>query len=69
LLVRRGSDARLPNDRATGKVQHTLLPVYREMILEICRIYRSLPSLDSLELHEIRFFYNGIRGVLHQMTE
>ena len=67
-LVRKGEDAELPRHRETGKSSHTLLPVYSEMLLQICRDYPSLPNPRSLTLSEIRFFYNGSRNTLHEMT-
>jgi len=67
-LVRKGSDAELPRDRETGKSTHTLFPVYSEMLLQICRDYPALPNPRSLSMTEIRFFYNGLRNTLHEMT-
>jgi hypothetical protein len=31
------------------------------MLLQICREYQSLPDVRTLELHEIRLFYDGLR--------
>lgn len=58
----------MPRDRETGKSTHTLLPVYCEMLLQVCRDYPSLPNPRSLTLTEIRFFYNGSRNTLYEMT-
>lgn len=66
-LVRDGKDAELW-DKPTGKSTHTLFPVYSEMLLQICRDYPSLPNPRSLTMSEIRFFYNGSRTTLHEMT-
>jgi hypothetical protein len=65
-LVRDGKDAELWDK--TGKSLHTLLPVYGEMLLQICRDYPALPNPRSLTMGEIRFFYNGSRNILHEMT-
>lgn len=67
-LVRRGEDAAL-YDRETGKSCHTLLPVYGEMLLQICRDFRGIPDARTLTLAEIRFFYNGGRKALHELTK
>ena len=34
------------------------------MLLQICRDYATLPDIRTLELSEIRFFYNGLRHEL-----
>lgn len=62
LLVRHGTDARLPNGR------HTFIPVYTEMFLQVCADY---PSVDirSVRAHEIRFLYEGIRPKLREYTK
>ncbi len=66
--MRSGADVELPRDRETGKSTHTLLPVYREMLLQICRDYRSLPDVREFTLAQIRFFYDGERNTLREMT-
>jgi hypothetical protein len=68
-LVRAGEDAWLPNDRETGKPTHTLIPVYREMLLQICRDYPGLPDPRTLSMAEVRFFYEGLRGELREHTK
>lgn len=73
LVVRAGADSRLPSqlDPETGmrRDQHTLLPVYGEMLLQICRDYPGLPDARSLTLSEIRFFYEGMRATLKRRTQ
>ena len=67
-LVRRGDDAWLPRDRKTGTQTHTMLAVYGEMLLQVCRDYPGLPDPRSLTLSEIRFFYEGLRAELKKHT-
>lgn len=31
------------------------------MMIQICREYPGLPDIRTLELYEIRFFYEGLR--------
>jgi len=63
LLVRHGEDSKIhPIEN------HTLLNVYGEMFLQICRDYSSLPDPRSLKLNEIRFYYNGLRSELKEHT-
>lgn len=57
-LVRNGEDAKLP------KGEHTLLPVYTEMMLQVARDYSGIPDIRTLTLDEIRFFYDGLRAEL-----
>lgn len=68
-LVRHGADERLPRNRETGEAQHTLVPVYSEMLLQICRDYQSLPNPLSITLTQIRFFYEGLRSELKRHTK
>ena len=68
-LVRHGADATLPIDRESGESGHVRAPVYREMVLQICRTYSGLPDVRTLTDSQIRFFYNGIRGELHETTK
>jgi len=68
-LVRFGADARLPADRETGKATHTLVTVYSEMLLQVCRNYPGIPDARSLTMAEIRFFYEGARVELHECTK
>lgn len=67
--MRGGADARLKHDPETGKSLHTLVPVYREMILQITRDYPGLPDPRTMRLHEIRFFYEGLRRELREATK
>jgi len=67
--VRNGVDARLERDRKTGAECHRLVPVYREMLLQICSDYPGLPDPRTLSMQEIRFFYNGIREALKKHTK
>jgi len=39
------------------------------MMLDICAQYPGLPDVRSLSAGEIRFFYNGIRKTLHELTK
>jgi hypothetical protein len=39
------------------------------MLLQIAMDYPSLPDLRTLKLHEIRFFYEGIRASLHERAK
>lgn len=43
---------------------HKALPVYREMLLQVCRDYPGLPDPRTLTAREIRFFYEGLRAEL-----
>ena len=61
-IVRGGADTRLARER------HTAGAVYGEMILQICRDYSGLPDVRSLTIHEIVFFYNGLRRELKEHT-
>lgn len=67
-LVRGGNDVRLPRDRESGATVHTAPVVYREMLLQICRDYASLPDPRTLSLDEICTFYDGLRSELRQST-
>jgi hypothetical protein len=69
LLVRHGSDARRKRDRETGARTHTLVPVYCEMLGQICRDYSSLPNPRTLTQSEIRFWYEGLRPELRAHTK
>lgn len=46
-----------------------MVNVYREMLLQICRDYHSLPDPRSLSLAEIRFFYEGLRPELIKISK
>lgn len=67
-LVRFGQDRFLDPSRE-GVPRHTFLNVYREMLVQICRDYPGLPDPRTLELHEIEFFYEALRGELKQHTD
>jgi hypothetical protein len=67
--VRRGVDARLPRDEKTGAECHTVIPVYGEMLLQICSDYPGLGDWRELSMTEIRRFYNGIRKSLQEHTK
>lgn len=64
--MRGGSDARLPYER--NDPQHTLVPVYCEMLLQICSSFPGLPDARTLKLSAIRFFYEGRREALKNHT-
>ena len=73
LLVRGGQDQQSSPvlDRETNEPieTHTPFNVYAEMLLQICRDYPGLPDPRTLELHEIRFFYDGLRADLKAATK
>lgn len=46
-----------------------MVPVYAEMLLQICHEYPGLPDPRTLDLSEIRFFYDGCRGSLRKHTK
>lgn len=62
-LVRDGVDAVLPDD------EHTLPLVYREMFLQVCMDYSTLPDPLGLDMAQIRIFYNGLRPALWRTTK
>lgn len=62
-LVINGVDEKLP------KNMNTYQNVYSEMLLQICRDYSSLPDVRTLEAHEIRFYYDGLRGELKKHSK
>lgn len=62
LLVRRGTDEKLPN---RGHIAHV---VYTEMLLQISREYSGLPNVETLKGHQIAFFYDGLRNELKKHT-
>ena len=43
--------------------------VYKEMFLQVCRLYASLPDPRGLTMREIAFFYEGCRAELHSITK
>ena len=60
-LVRHGEDVRVEH--------HTAPAVYREMLLQICRDYATLPDPRTLTVEEIVFFYEGSRPGLKRYTK
>lgn len=66
--MRDGTEGRLPRDR-DGRAQHTLGPVYCEMLRQICLDYSGLPDARTLTLADIRFFYDGLRPTLRKYTK
>lgn len=60
-LVRGGVDFHLKN--------HSSFTVHSEMMLQICRDYAGLPDVRKMQLHEIRFFYEGLRAELKEHTK
>jgi len=48
---------------------HTAPAVYREMLLQICRDYATLPDPRTLTVEEIVFFYEGSRPGLKRYTK
>lgn len=73
LLIRHGIEERLPIkiDAKTGVSYATNLffRVHREMLLQICQDYNSLPDYRTLSVSEIRFFYGGLREGLKETTK
>lgn len=63
MLVRTGSDYRYPDGG------HVFSAVYCEMVLQITRLYNSLPDVRALKYREIKFFYDGIRPELRETTK
>ena len=58
-----------PPDRESGAAVHTLQVVYKEMLRQVCRDYSGLPDFRTLELSDIRFFYEGVRDELEALTK
>lgn len=48
---------------------HTVFAVYREMLLQVCRDYSTLPDPRTLSMREIRNFYEPLRGDLKEHTK
>lgn len=74
--MRAGGDARLRKERKRGDdgeegitAGHKMVPVYSEMLLQICSEYPGLPDPRTLSMAEIRFFYEGARASLHEHTK
>jgi hypothetical protein len=68
-IVQGGGDSVLPKDRETGRSGHTIAAVHRHMFLTVCRWYTALPDPRTLTGSEIRFFYEGLRHELHEVTK
>ncbi len=68
--MRGGEDAWLVQrrDRVPPEPGHKLIPVYVEMLLQVCRDYPGLPDPRTLTTTEIRFFYAGLRSELKKST-
>lgn len=45
------------------------MSVYREMFLQICRDYSTLPNPRTLTLDEVDFYYDGLRAELKKHTK
>lgn len=63
-------DAKLPrsfDESGNRKNGHTLLNVYGVMLRQITRDYGGLPDPRTLTLHQIRFFYDGLREEISQL--
>lgn len=45
------------------------MTVYTEMLLQVSREYPGIPDPRTMSLEEIRFFYNGLRRELHQLSK
>lgn len=71
--MRGGVDAKLTARPAVGdqptRPGHKLVPVYAEMLTQICRDYRALPDPRTLSMAEIRFFYEALRPELRESTK
>ncbi len=65
-LVRHGVTQKL---QERGKSVNVFFPVYSEMLLQISRDYSGLPDIRTLKVHEILFFYNGLRAELQHHTK
>lgn len=39
------------------------------MLVQICRFYHGIGDFRQLSMSEIRFFYNALRGELHEATK
>ena len=61
--MRHGEDWWYPDD---GHIFHR---VYAEMLLQVCRDYPGISDQRTLRAHEIRFFYEGLRGELKHHTK
>ena len=61
LLVRNGADCKIRD--------HKMLPVYSEMLLQVCRDYQSVPDIRTIKFSEISFFYDGLRPELKSATK
>jgi hypothetical protein len=68
LIVRGGQNTTLGYDQ-DGNSLHTRMNVLNTMILDICYHYRGLPDVRTLDMDEIEFFYDGLRGILIDKTK
>ena len=66
LLIRNGHEEQL---KEKLKSVNTSDRVYKEMFIQICRDYPGLPDVRTLKAHQIRFFYDGLRGELKEHTK
>ena len=62
-LVRDGEDWNHPQQG------HLFQHVYTEMLLQVTRDYPGLPDVRTLKVHEISFFYEGLREELKAHTK
>ena len=62
-LVRHGGDVKLP------KGQHRFPVVYAEMLFQICSDFPGLSDPLGMKASAIRFFYEGLRSGLHELTK
>lgn len=62
--MRRGEEYWIPEDDGG----HTMIAVYREMLLHIVAEYPALPDPRELTLDEIEFFFEAMRPSLMEAT-
>lgn len=67
--MRHGHGFRHAPDLESGAARHTLLVVYAEMLLQVCREFPSVRDFRSLTITEIRFFYQSLRTELVERTK
>lgn len=48
---------------------HCFQSVYSEMFLQVVRDYSALPDVRTLQAHEIKYFYEGLRNELKAHTK
>ena len=66
--MRHGENIRLQDPRGE-RPSHTRLRVYQEMMLNVAMHYRSAPDVRTMDLEELEFFYEGLRGHLMSITK